>query len=170
MIPILFLLVLLISLSIYDNFRMEPAEVMEEVRIENQVEFSTSDQGRKKVIPSLELALEQESWAEIAREYELELPEYPFNPQGEVGIFVLNGKVKYVQSLPGPENNVEIRVAVDVKDNYYHMGTVEKKEFWKERQEIRWILMDHRGEVFQEMVTEPDEKEEEKEEEKGEEI
>lgn len=154
MIPILFLLVLLISLSIYDNFMMEPAEVMEEVRIESQVDFSTSDQGRKEVIPTLKLALEQEDWAEIAREHELELPEYPFNPHGEVGIFVLNGKVKYVQSLPGPENSVEVRVAVDVKDNYYHMGTLEKKDFWEKGQELRWILMDHRGEVFQEMATE----------------
>ncbi|PKM83466.1 MAG: hypothetical protein CVU88_02855 [Firmicutes bacterium HGW-Firmicutes-13] len=153
LLPILFLLVLLVSLSIYDNFRVDTtAKVFEEVKIENEIKFFTTDQGRKKVEPVLRLAGEQEDWAEIAREFGLELPDYPFNPHGEVGIFVMNGKIDYIQTLPQADTQVQVRISVDVKDNYYHLATVEKKSYQLEGKEYLWVLTDNKGKVLDEQT------------------
>lgn len=155
LVPVLFLLALLISLSIYDNFRVDPAAtVLEETKIENEVKLSTIDQGRKKVAPVLRLADNQEDWAEIACQFGLELPDYPFNPHGEVGVFVMNGKIDYIQTLPQTDSEVQVRVSVDVKDNYYHLVTVDKKNYQQEGKEYLWILTDHKGNVFDEQILE----------------
>lgn len=152
LVPLGFLLLLLVFLSVYDNFRVDRAVgVMEEVKVENQISYYTTDQGKKKVEPRLRLALNQEEWKEIARSYNLELPEYPFNPHGEAGVFIANGKIKYVQALPWNEDQVEVRVTVEVKDNYYHLALVEKRDFYQEGKQHLWVLMDTRGKVYEEV-------------------
>ena len=152
LIPLAFLLVLLITLSIYDNFRVDTtARVVEEVKVENEVKFSTTDKGQKKVAPTLRIATEQEQWAEIAREFNLELPEYPFNPHGEIGIFVYNGRIRNIQVLPQADIQVQVRVAADIKDDYYHLATVEKKDFWQEGKDYLWVLVDSKGKIIEEI-------------------
>lgn len=155
LIPLAFLLVLLITLSIYDNFRVDTtARVMEEVKVQNEVKFSTTDKGQKKVTPTLRVATEQEQWAEIAKEFNLDLPEYPFNPHGEVGIFVYNGRIRNAQVLSQADIQVQVRIAVDIKDDYYHLATIEKKDFWQEGKDYLWVLTDHKGKIIEEYFPE----------------
>ncbi len=165
LIPILFLLVLLISLSIYDNFRVDTVDPVADVKDDSIVEFTTTDQGKMKVTPTIKLADKQDDWNKIAKEFKLELPDYPFNPHGEVGIFVLNGKMKKIELLPQADKQVQVRVSVDVKDNYYHLGTVNKRDYWEEGKEYLWVLTDSKGQVFEEIVLEREEEVEEEEEE-----
>ena len=171
LIPLAFLLVLLITLSIYDNFRVDTtARVVEEVKVENEIKYSTTDKGQKKVTPTLRVATEQEQWAEIAREFNLDLPEYPFNPHGEIGIFVYNGRIRNIQILPQADIQVQVRIAADLKDDYYHLATIEKKDFWQEGKDYLWVLTDHKGKIIEEVSadelnledTEDEEEDEEK--------
>ena len=138
---------------------VDTADPVVEVKDENKIEFTTTDQGKMKVTPTIRLADQQEDWTKIAREFNLELPEYPFNPHGEVGIFVLNGKVKNIELLPQADKQVQVRVSVDVKDNYYHLGTVNKRDYWEEGKEYLWVLTDQKGQVFEEKVIEDEIKE-----------
>ncbi|UNC93139.1 hypothetical protein [Candidatus Contubernalis alkaliaceticus] len=168
LIPLAFLLILLVTLSIYDNFRVDTtARVVEEVKVENEIQFSTTDKGQKKVSPTLRVAAQQEQWALFAKEFKLELPEYPFNPHGEIGLFVYNGKIRHIEILPQADKQVQVRIAVDVKDDFYHLATIEKKDFWQEDKDYLWVLTDHKGKIIEEVILE--EKKSEDTEEKDEE-
>ncbi len=168
-----FLLVLLVTLSIYDNFRVDTtARVVEEVKVENEINFSTTDKGQKKVNPTLRVAVEQEQWAQFAKEFKLELPEYPFNPHGEIGLFVYNGKIRHIEILPQADTQVQVRIVVDVKDDFYHLATIERKDFWQEGKDYLWVLTDHKGKIIEEVilgekVSEDTEENDEEEEEQG---
>ena len=79
LIPLLFLLVLLIGLTVYDNFfRTEPTAGLPEGGVESLV-FTTTDQGALTAPTSFSLVADHEEWTRVSQDMGLSLPDYPFN-------------------------------------------------------------------------------------------
>ena len=79
LLPLLFLLVLLVSLSIYDNFFREFPVVAPDKELKNTVAFVTADRGELSAPVSFEVIASMEAWARLQQENSA-LPDYPFNP------------------------------------------------------------------------------------------
>ncbi len=84
--PLLFLLVLLISLSVYDSFRVSPTVKPEDVAAKGQVNFTTADKGEMKENPSFRIAPCQASWAAVVDEWSIVLPQLGGRQRKAVGV------------------------------------------------------------------------------------
>ncbi|MFW0860809.1 MAG: hypothetical protein AAGT88_01690 [Dethiobacter sp.] len=147
--PLLFLLVLLISLSVYDSFRVSPTVKPEDVAAKGQVNFTTADKGEMKENPSFRIAPCQASWAAVVDEWSIVLPQYPFQPQHEVALFVLHAEVESLKSRALAAGSLGVEVRVNPKRDYFHVVTVPASEVTLQGGEVTWTFVDSRANVLE---------------------
>ncbi|MGI5875884.1 MAG: hypothetical protein ACOX6X_03570 [Dethiobacteria bacterium] len=145
LIPLLFLLLLLIGLTVYDNFfRVEtvgPAETTHE----RDLTFTTTDWGVLSSPVSFNLVSDYEEWARVSQELGLSLPDYPFNAADEIALFAVNSEVKGMELLP-VLGEMQIRVLVEPKENYYHVVTVDRQSV--DYEGAVWKFVDNNQQVL----------------------
>ncbi|NMB40992.1 MAG: hypothetical protein GX996_03555 [Firmicutes bacterium] len=148
-IPLLFLLVLLIGLTVYDNFfRVEPTAVLPETD-ENSIAFTTTDLGELTSPTSFNLVADHEEWVTVSQELGLSLPDYPFNAEEELAVFAVNSEIQNMEILPR-FGEIEIRVLVEPKDNYFHVVTVDRRSV--ELEDVVWKFVDDEDRVLSRIV------------------
>ena len=152
MLPLLFLLVLLVSLSLYDSFRASPTVAPEETAPTGAVTFTTADQGERKDNPTFRLAVDGEGWAQAADELAVTLPNYPFQPQYEVALFAVNAEVQGVQTQTVSDGQLEVQVQVSPKKDYYQVVTLPANEVDLEAGTTTWKFMDSKNNVLEQVV------------------
>lgn len=160
--PLLFLLLLLVSLSIYDNFRQAATPVFEPAQ--DEITFSVIDRGKVEDRFQARVLYEKDDFLRVADEFALELPDYPFQPAQEVAVFVLNGKLRKAQLVPLREGN-QVRITIDQARNSYDLITLDRGTL-EEAGEWYWVFADRKGNVLSQMpgiplVPEEEEAEEE---------
>jgi hypothetical protein len=148
LLPLLFLLVLLVSLSIYDNFFREFPVVAPEDELKNTVTFVTADQGELSAPTSFEVIASTEAWARFEQEH-TSLPDYPFNPAYEYAISAVNGEIKSVQVYPQEDGVVQVQVRVDEQPYSYHLITVEREKIGEQ---TRWLFLDEKDRIMHEIL------------------
>jgi hypothetical protein len=148
LLPLLFLLVLLVSLSIYDNFFREFPVVAPEDEIKNTVTFVTADQGEISAPTSFEVISTTEAWGRFEQEH-ASLPDYPFNPSYEYAIGAVNGEIKSVQVYPQDGGVVQVQVRVSEQPYSYHLITVERE---KVGEQTRWLFLDEKDRIMYEIL------------------
>ncbi len=146
--PLLFLLVLLISLSIYDNLRQQVTAPVFEQSLD-ELTFSVIDGGKMEDRFEARVLYEKEDFLRVAQEFALELPDYPFQPAQEVALLVVNGTLKKAQMVPLREGN-QLRVTVDKSRNTYHLISLNKSSL-EGAGEWYWVFADTRGNVLSQM-------------------
>ncbi|HZK24177.1 MAG TPA: hypothetical protein VFC74_02180 [Oscillospiraceae bacterium] len=154
MLPLLFLLVLLVSLSVYDSFRASPTAAPEGVAKENEVSFITADKGEREDNPTFRLAVDEEGWTEVAEEWAVTLPEYPFQPQHEVALFALHAEVQNVQTSKVGENELVVEVRVNPKRDYYQVVTLPAADVMLEAGKVTWKFVNKKGSEIEQLVVE----------------
>lgn len=169
LIPLLFLLVLLIGLTVYDNFfRLEPTTGPPKGETDSLV-FTTTDWGALTTPTSFSLVADHEEWTRVSQEMGLALPDYPFNAAAEVAVFAVNSEIQSMNVIPR-FGEVEIRVLVEPKDNFYHVITVDRQAV--DLDNAVWQFVDHEDRVLSRIIpfwqVEKDEQEEETEKEEQE--
>lgn len=153
LLPLLFLLVLLVSLSVYDTFRTSPTVVPGETAGRTEVNVTTVDKGERKELPTFRLALDQEGWAEIVEEWGITLPQFPFQPQHEVALFALHAEVQKVEAAGVGEQELEVRVRVAPKQDHYQVVVLPAKDVLLENGEAVWTFADKKGTVIDQFTT-----------------
>lgn len=149
LIPILFLLVLLLSLTVYDNFfRAEPTAGLPE-RAEKGITFTTTDLGPLTSPTSFTLVADYEQWARVSQDLGLALPDYPFNAAEELAVFAINSEIQQMEVLPR-FGEVEVRVLVEPKDNFYHVITVDRSAV--DHEGAVWKFVDNQDRVLSRII------------------
>lgn len=169
LIPLAFLLMLLIGLTVYDNFfRVEPTAGLPEEGISN-LAFTSADWGSLTSPTSFNLVADYDEWLRVSRDLGLALPDYPFNAEKELAVFAVNSEIQSMEVVPGLEK-VEIKVKVEPKENYFHVVTVDRQAV--DLKGAVWKFVDKEERVLSRIVPfwqtdkdEDDEEEGEKEEE-----
>ncbi len=172
LIPLVFLLVLLLGLTVYENFfRVEPA-VTPVQQEEEGVMFTTTDFGTLAEPTNFTLVGDYDEWARASQELGVELPDYPFNAAEEVAVFAVNSEIQDMEVVPVMDE-VEVRVLVEPREEFYHVVTVDRDEV--EHEETVWKFMDEEGNLlsritplWEELEEEGEEEEEAEEEEEDE--
>ncbi len=154
LLPLLFLLVLLVSLSIYDNFFREFPVVAPE-NDPNMVTFVTAGQGEISAPASFEVIASAEAWARFEQEH-TSLPGYPFNPAYEYAISAVNGEIKSVQVYPQEDGVVQVQVKVSGQPSSYHLVTVERE---KVGEQTHWLFLDDKDQIVHELLLTDEESE-----------
>ncbi|HHU29830.1 MAG: hypothetical protein QM368_02270 [Bacillota bacterium] len=154
LLPLLFLLVLLVSLSVYDSFRVSPAIAPEEAARKKEVSFTTADQGERKDTPTFRLAADGEEWAKIAEEWSLSLPDYPYQPQHEIAVFVLHADVNDIYTVPKGDGRLEVIVQATPKRDRYQVITLPATDVVLEEGTVTWKLVDRKQNVLDQIVRE----------------
>jgi len=149
LLPLLFLLVLLVSLSVYDSFRASPTVNPEDVAAKNQVTFTTADKGERKENPAFRVAADQAGWAAVVEEWSIVLPQYPFQPQHEVALFAIHAEVESLKSLPKAAGSLDVEVRVNPKRDFFHVVTVPAGDVTLQGGEVTWTFVDRRGNVLE---------------------
>jgi len=149
LLPLLFLLVLLVSLSVYDSFRASPTVKPEDAAAKGQVSFTTADRGEMKENPSFRVAADQAGWAAVVEEWSIVLPQYPFQPQHEVALFAIHAEVESLKSLAKAAGALEVEVRVNPKRDYFHVVTVPASEVTLQGGEVTWTFVDRRGNILE---------------------
>lgn len=152
LLPLLFLLVLLVSLSIYDNFFREFPVVAPDKELKNTVAFVTADRGELSAPVSFEVIASMEDWARLQQENSA-LPDYPFNPAYEYAISATNGEVQSVQVYPQEDGTVQVQVRVTEEPYSYHLVTVERE---KVGEQTHWLFLGEKEQIMHEIIL-PDE-------------
>ena len=152
LLPLLFLLVLLVSLSVYDSFRASPTIGPEEVASTSEVEFKTADKGERKERPTFRLAVDEEAWAGVAEEWYISLPQYPFQPQHEVALFALHAEVQNVEANPKGEGVLEVEVRVNPKRDFFQVVTVPVADVMLDGGETTWTFVDKSGNILEQFT------------------
>ncbi|MDW7650107.1 MAG: hypothetical protein SCK29_05030 [Bacillota bacterium] len=152
LLPLLFLLVLLVSLSVYDSFRASPTVAPEEAVKKNEVSFTTADKGQRKERPTFRLAADEEEWADVAEDWSITLPQYPFQAQHEVALFVLHAEVQSVKALPKAEGELDVEVRVNPKRDFFQVVTVPAGDVAVDGGEATWIFVDKKGNILEQIT------------------
>ena len=167
LLPLLFLLVLLIGLSVYDNFfKAAPVTVTPVEEEEGSLHFTTTDWGELLPDTYFEVVTSHDEWHRLAEELNLPLPDYPFNAEVEMAVFAVNSEIDNI-SLEESQEGDEVRVSVTPRQNYYHVITVDRDAV--EAEENYWVFVDQQDRVLSHQVPVIAEEEKEVEEESGEE-
>lgn len=152
LLPLLFLLVLLVSLSVYDSFRASPAVKPEQAAKKNEVSFTVADKGERKETPTFRLAVNQEAWADAAENWAIALPEFPFQPQHEVALFALHAEVQNVKVVPKGDGALEVEVRVNPKRDYYQVVTVPAADVILAAGTTTWTFADKKGNILEQFT------------------
>lgn len=154
LLPLVFLLVLLVSLSVYDNFfRLEPVDTKPVVK--EDFVFLTTTRGELTSPTSFHLIYSQNDWNDLKENPLIELPDYPFNDAYEVALCSVNSEIKDVVIQPEEEGLQRIEVHVELRPNYYHIVMVNRDKL--ESEEVLWTFLDHEGKVLLQETVEQDE-------------
>jgi hypothetical protein len=152
LLPLLFLLVLLVSLSVYDSFRASPTVSPDEVAKKSEVSFTTADKGERKERPTFRLAADEEGWTEVVEEWAITLPEYPFQPQHEVALFALHAEVQNVKVVPKEAGSLDVEVRVNPKRDFFQVVTVPAADVTLEAGEVTWTFVDKKGNILEQLT------------------
>ena len=148
LLPLLFLLVLLVSLSIYDNFfREEPVVAPDELDTDAAISFVTADRGELSSPTSFEVIASMEEWTRLRKENSA-LPDYPFNPAYEYAVSATNSEIQSVQVYPQEDGTVQVQVRVAEDPFSYHLVTVERD---KVGEQTRWLFLDEEDQIIREL-------------------
>jgi hypothetical protein len=152
LLPLLFLLVLLVSLSVYDSFRASPTVSPDPAAVTNDVAFITADKGERKEAPTFRLAVDEEGWADVVEEWAITLPDYPFKPQHEVALFALHAEVKDVKATAGAEGGLDVEVRVNPKRDYFQVVAVPAADVTLTDGVVTWTFTDRKGNVLEQFT------------------
>ena len=148
LLPLMFLLVLLVSLSIFDNFfRLEPVTGPEH-GVENVISFVTADRGIVEASASFKIIHSMEQWQDLQREL-AGLPDYPFNAAYEVAVKTVNSEIKSINLYPQADDDSQVQIRVVPKQGAYHVVTVERDRLGEQ---TRWLFIDEEDRVLEEVV------------------
>lgn len=166
LIPLIVLLALLVGLTVYDNFfRAEPTVGSPESEADG-IAFTTMDWGNLISPTSFTLVADYDEWLRVSQEMGMALPDYPFNAAEEIAVFAVNSEIKGMDVGPG-FGEMEVKVLVEPKDNYYHVITVDR--FSVDFEDAVWKFVDAEDRVLSRVVpfwqvdSEEDDEEEEEE-------
>ncbi|NLA26429.1 MAG: hypothetical protein GX878_03445 [Firmicutes bacterium] len=148
LLPLLFLLVLLVSLSIYDNFFREYPVVAPEGDLNNMVAFVTADQGELSAPTFFEVIASREDWASFEEKY-ASLPDYPFNPAYEYAVSAVNGEIKSVQVYPQEDGINQVQVRVSEHPYSYHLITLDREKLGEQ---TCWLFLDDEDRIMHEVL------------------
>jgi hypothetical protein len=152
LLPLLFLLVLLVSLSVYDSFRASPTVAPEEAGKKNEVSFTTADKGQRQERATFRLAADEEEWATVAEEWSITLPQYPFQPQHEVALFALHAEVQNVKAIPKGDGELDVEVRVNPKRDFFQVVTVPASSVILDAGETTWTFVDKKGNILEQFT------------------
>ncbi|HHX88008.1 MAG TPA: hypothetical protein GX693_07525 [Firmicutes bacterium] len=149
LLPLLFLLVLLVSLSIYDNFFKADRAVITPVEdLENALTFVTAGKGEVAAETSFQVIETLEQWQDLQEQYSV-LPDYPFNVNYEFAVSAVHGEIKNIRIFPQEEGLVQVRVQVSPLPQSYHVVTVERD---KVGAKSVWQFVDLQDQVLSELT------------------
>jgi hypothetical protein len=148
LLPLLFLLVLLVSLSIYDNFFREHPVLAPDEEPRNAVTFVSAIRGELSAPPSFQVIETMEQWADLQQEQQV-LPDYPFNALYEFAVSAANGEIKSIQVFPQEDGFNQVQVRVATKPRSYHVVTLERD---KVGVKTRWLFLDEADRILYEVV------------------
>ena len=92
---------------------------------------------------------DHEEWVTVSQELGLSLPDYPFNAEEELAVFAVNSEIQNMEILPR-FGEIEIRVLVEPKDNYFHVVTVDRRSV--ELEDVVWKFVDDEDRVLSRIV------------------
>ena len=145
LLPLMFLVVLLVTLSVYDNFfRMQEEETIPAV--EEEFVFHTTTKGEISAPTSFHLIHNQSQWEELKENPLIELPDYPFNDEYEMAVCSVNSEIEDMDIRAEEDNVQKVEVHVKMNPNYYHIVMVSRDKLNSE--EIYWTFLDESGEVL----------------------
>jgi len=153
LLPLLFLLVLIVSLSVYDNFfrRVEQPVAVPEDEAGHILTFITADRGELNTPASFRVIQTMEEWAQF-REEHAGLPDYPFNDLFEIAVSVMHGEIRNIQLFPQDDGAMQVQVRVVSDPRAYHLVTVERE---KVGELSRWLFLDEADQILYEMTIAP---------------
>ncbi|MBS3943122.1 MAG: hypothetical protein KGZ32_02595 [Dethiobacter sp.] len=157
--PLLFLLVLLVSLSIYDNFfrQVEQPVTVPDDQAENILTFITADRGELDTPASFRVMQTMEEWTQFQEEH-AGLPDYPFNELFEVAVSVMHGEIRSIQQFPQEDGMIQVQVRMVSQPRTYHVITVEREKIGDRS---RWLFLDENDQILHEVMIPPAEEGEE---------
>ena len=148
LLPLLFLLVLLVSLSVYDNFfKADQVVITPAEDLENALTFVTAGRGEVAAEASFQVVETLEQWQNLQEQYSA-LPDYPFNADYELAVSTLHGEIKNIKIFPQEEGLVQVRVQVSPLPQSYHVVTVERD---KVGAKSVWQFVDLQDQVLTEL-------------------
>ncbi len=148
LLPLAFLLALLVSLSVYDNFfRLEPVDTPPPPAEEDFL-YVTATRGELDAAFSFHLAHDQRQWEELQQNPDMELPDYPFNPSYEIALCTVNSQVEGVKVQPKNQELTRLLVDVEPSPQYYHLVMVNRDRL--ETPELEWVFLGEEGKVIHE--------------------
>ena len=148
LLPLLFLLVLLVSLSIYDNFFRGHPVIAPEDEAKNLLTFITADRGEISAPASFLVIDTLERWTRLQEEH-AGLPDYPFNANYEFAVSAVNGEIRSIQVFPQEDGFTQVQVRVSPQPQSYHVITVERD---KVGERSRWLFLGEADEILQEVI------------------
>ncbi len=149
LLPLLFLFVLLVSLSIYDNFfRADRAVITPVTDPENALVFVTAGKGEVAAESKFQVIETFEQWQDLQEQY-LVLPDYPFNADYELAVSAVHGEIKNIGIFPQEEGLVQVRVQVSPQPQSYHVVTVEREKIGTKSV---WQFVDPGNQVLTELT------------------
>ncbi len=146
LVPLLFLLFLLVGLSIYGNFRHRTVVPVLEEASPDEITFQLIDRGKVEDRIQIRVLYCEDDFLRVGDEFALEFPAYPFQQAQEVGVFVLNGKIKETRLLSMKET-CQVRVIIAKAGNSYDLVTLDKSAL-SEEGSWHWVFADKKGNVF----------------------
>lgn len=153
LLPLLFLLVLLVSLSIYDNFFRIEQPVLQpgEEETANVLTFITAGRGELDATAFFEVIQTGAEWVELTENCSY-LPHYTFNEAYEMAVSAVNSEIKNIKIFPQTDGTVQVQVLVEHRPRSYHVVTVER-EYLGEGS--CWLFLDSEDRVLEEVVLRP---------------
>ena len=150
LIPLVFLLVLLLSLTVYDNF-FRAEQVVAPPEEPGGVMFTTTDSGIISSPVSFTIVSDHDEWARVSQDMGLTLPDYPFNAAQEIAVFAQNGEIQNLNVLPAlNEDGVDIQVQVEPKEKFFHVITVDRRDV--DHEGAVWNFVDNENRVLSRIV------------------
>jgi|GEM_PF-390663 len=144
LVPLLFLLVLLLGLTVYDNF-FRVRTTTGPVELDEGLAFTTTDWGEISPPASFTVVGDYDEWIRVSGELGLNLPDYPFDAAEEVAVFAVNGEIQRMDVLPRPDE-VGIQVLVEPMDKHFHVVTVARQAV--DHENAVWEFVDNQGQVL----------------------
>ena len=152
LLPLAFLLALLVSLSVYDNFfRMQPVDAPPG-EVEEDFLYVTATRGEIEAPSTFELVYSQEEWEELQERAQMDIPDYPFNESYEIALCTINSQVEDVVIEPRGEEVTEATVKVSSNPQSYHLVMINREKL--DAPEVHWSFLDKEGELLYEKKVE----------------
>ena len=143
--PLFFLLLLLVGLSVYDNFfRVQPVDTLPVAEQEHM--FTTTTRGELNTPTSFHLVQTESEWQELRTNPVLELPDYPYSDAHEVAVCTINSEIRGINILSETEEVTNVEVRVNMRPNYYHVIMVNREQI--QAPEVNWTFLSETGEVL----------------------